>query len=234
MNWLLILVVVFLGVYVIRGYHNGLIKTVFSIFAVLIALILAVTISPYVSKALQGNDTIFQFIDQKVSTNINKEKEEAIETEQVEQTEAINQLPLPKSIKSALIENNNPEVYKLFNVDNFQSYISNYISCIVLNAISFLLVFVLSIIIIKILANTLDLISKLPIINGINKMGGIFIGFLHGMIVLWVLCIALTAFSSTDIGVSMMEYINASRLLTMIYDNNLLLNVVTNIVKVFF
>lgn len=231
MNWLLIVVAVFLAAYMIRGYSNGLIKTAFSIFAVLIALILAVTISPYVSKVIQGNEKVFEFIDDRVSTSVNKEKEETIETEQ---TNAINELHLPNSLKKALIENNNPEVYKVFKVDSFQKYISNYISCIILNAISFVFVFALAMILIKILANALDLISKLPIINGLNKMGGILIGFMHGLIVLWVLCIVLTAFSSTAIGVTLFEHINSSRLLTVIYDNNLLLSVVTNIAKVFF
>lgn len=259
MNWLLISVVVFLGVFLIRGYSNGLIKTVFSVFAVLIALILAVTISPYVSKALQGNERVFGFVEAKVaaSATLLKGKAEGIpgtsETEGTpgildtegagllgtemlgtEQTNMINQLSLPKSLKNELIKNNNPEVYKLFKVDNFQSYITNYIACIILNAISFAMVFLIGLIGIRILANTLDGVSKLPIINEMNKIGGGLIGFIYGLLILWVLCIVLTALSSTGIGVAVFGYINSSRLLTLIYDNNVLLSAVTNIAKMFF
>lgn len=235
MNWLLIAVIAFLIVYVIRGYSNGLIKTVFSIFAVVIALILAVTISPYVSKALQSNEKVFGMVNDKVSIAVLEKSEKTKEeNKDAGQTEIINQLPFPQGLKNALVENNNSEVYKIFNVESFEAYISNYITCIILNAISFMIVFLLAVIIVKIVANILDVISKLPLINGINKLGGLIIGFVHGLIVLWVLCIVLTVFSSTDVAGILFGYMNESRFLSAIYDNNLLLNIITNIAKVFF
>lgn len=221
MNWLVIVVVLFLASYILRGYHNGFIKTVFSIFAVAIALIVATAGSPMVSKTLQEQEGIYSFIEEKVASTLQIDQAVDGKADKAEETKVIEGLSLPESIRLALIENNNTGMYATLAAGNFSDYIASYITCMILNAISYIVLFLVALIVIRIVANLLDLVSKLPILNSINKIGGLCVGLLHGLIILWVLCIVLTVFSGTNVGQVLFEQINDSILLSVIYNNNL-------------
>ncbi len=231
MNWLLIAVVIFLAVYAIRGRQEGFIKTVFSIFSILIALVLTYEIQPYVSKALQHNDKIVSYVEHKVDASVDLDKKEEGVSDQ---RSSIEGLRLPKSLKKSLIENNNTEVYKALVVEKFEDYVSSYLAMVILNALSFVVVFLIVYVLLFIISRALDILSHLPLINGLNKTAGLLVGLLRGLVVIWILCILLTMFSSTKTSQLLYGYINDSYILSSIYDNNILLHIITNIAKVLF
>ncbi len=221
MNWLLIVVAVILIGYSFNGRRRGFIRTVFALFSTIIALMLTVWISPVISKQFQDNHKIMGFVTEKVEKVISFENTGNKVSEQIE---FINKLPMPKSIRHTLVENNTKDVYKAMAVDNFKEYISNSISRIIINAASFLVIMLIILIGLALLCETLNIISKLPI-----KTAGLLAGLLQGIIVVWLGCIFLTVLGGTKIGQNLFEMINESTFLTIIYDNNLLLNFITNL-----
>lgn len=230
MNWLLAVVIGIVIYFGIQGRRRGFIRTVFTLFSLIIALVLTYTLSPYISKALQKSEKIQGYVTKTVETVIKTEKEETVS----DQVEYIDGLNLPKSLKTALIENNNKEVYTAFAVKSFQDYVNHYVVYLIMNALSFILTLMIIKILLFVAVKMLDILSKLPIINGLNKSAGLLVGILHGFIVVWVLCIFLTVFSGTEWGIRLYTMINESLVLTTIYDNNLLLSGITSIVKVLF
>lgn len=231
MNWLWFVTLGIIVFFAYNGQREGFIKTVFKIFSLIISIALTVSLSPYVSKTLQNNEKLQKYVSGAVATTLNIGSDQ----KQVgEQTKAIEELDLPQSLKTALIENNNSEVYKALAINSFKDYVVNYITCIIINAMSFVITFIIINVILIVLFNALNIISKLPIINGLNKTAGLLVGVLHGLIVVWVLCIVLTAFNSTPWGQNIFAMITESKLLSNIYNNNLLLKVITNIAKVLF
>lgn len=228
MNWLVILVLLFLAAYIIRGYHNGFIKTVFSICAVFIAIVVASLGNNVLSGILQDNKTIYETINNKVTETMQIDTEAKTASEQ---QSYIDSLPVPQKIKDALGENNNNKIYELMDANKFEDYISGYLTGVILKAISFVLLFVVTLILVRVLASALDIVSKLPVLNSINKLGGVAVGLLHGLVVLWVLCVVLTIYSGTGIGEKCFEAINDSVFLSIIYNNNLLLYFVVNVAQ---
>lgn len=228
MNWLLLSVMVLLIAYISIGYHKGLIKTVISMFAVVIALIVASVTSPYLSGVLQKTDGLYHYIEKSVDSAISID--DSI-NEKTDQTTAIHNLPLPDTIKNSLVINNNKEIYDLLDINSFENYISAYIACMILKSISFIIIFITVLILLRIIAQVLDLVSKLPIINGLNKLGGAVIGLFHGLVILWVLCIVLTMFGGTELGVMLFDQINDSQLLSAIYNNNILMHYIVNVLQ---
>lgn len=231
MNWLLIVVLVILVFYAFKGKRDGFIKTVFTLFSLIFALFLTATFSPYISKALQNNEKVYTYVSGAVSKIVQVEKEDGTVTEQVEDIKGFS---LPKALKNALIENNNGEVYKALAINSFKEYVNNYLTCVVINALSFILTLIIINMGLFLLSGTLGIISKLPLINGLNKSAGFIIGLVHGLVVIWVLCILLTCFGGTEWGGNIYKLISESSFLTIIYDNNLLLSVITNMAKVLF
>lgn len=231
-QWVLILVAAILLLHILNGRRRGLVKTVFSLFSVIVAMVVTATVAPMLSKQLQNNETVYVFVEDKVTASLDVYIEDMEESSVAVQNEVIQGLPLPEAVKDMLVENKNAEVYQAMAVEGLRDYVIKYITGVVINAGSFIVVFIVVNIAIRILAVLLDIISKLPVLNTLNKTGGAVIGFLQGMLVIWLLCIVLMAFSSTELAQDVYGQINASKILTYIYDNNLLLETVINAVKI--
>ncbi len=222
MNWLLIIV---LGIIILNafiGRRVGLIKIIFSLFSFIIALILTVWISPTVNGMLKNNEMVYEKASQKVEDMLFRE-----EAETTDENDMIEGLPLPKSIKESLQENKDKQV------TNIKSYITSHVTDVVINALAFVLTFVIIFVGLWVVSIALSIISKLPILNQINKMAGFLVGGLQGVLIVWILFILITVFSSTDLGKCAFEQIESNMILGFLYDENLLLNVVLKAVKMF-
>lgn len=222
MNWLLIIVLGIIILNALIGRKVGFIKIVFSIFSFIIALILTVWISPTVNGMLKNNETFYEKTSQKVEDMLFKEQVETGEGDDI-----IEGLPLPKSIKESLKENKEKQEA------NIKSYIVSHVSGIVINALAFVLTFIAVFVGLWVISIALNIISKLPILNQINKMAGFLVGGLQGVIIVWILFIVITVFSGSELGRTAFQQIESSEILSFIYDKNFLLNIVLNAVKMF-
>lgn len=229
MNWLLIAVVAILVVNSLIGMKAGMIKTIFSLCSMVIALLLTVWLSPYVNDYMRGNDKIYEAVSTKVEKILPVIDKSSDKNEQVTLIEGMS---LPKSIKDALIENNNADAYKKLAVKNFKDYVKGYVTGIVINALAFSLTFIVILILLWVISIALDIISKLPLLNQINKLAGLIAGFVHGVVLVWLLFIILTVFSSSEIGQKAMVMIGENQFLSLLYDYNYLLNFVISATKI--
>lgn len=228
MNWLLIIVLAILVVNALIGMKAGFIKTAFSLFSMILALGLTLWISPYVNDYMRGNEKLNNYVGSKVEKvlpiiekNADKKAQETV----------IDKMLLPKSIKNSLLENNNKEVYKKLSVKSFKGYMKNYLTGIVINALAFSVTYIILLIILWALCFTLNIISKLPLLNQINKLAGLLAGLVHGLVVVWLLFILLTVFGSSTWGQKAMEMIGNDTILSMIYNNNFILKFITSASK---
>lgn len=231
MNILTGIVIIIIAICAYGGMRAGLIKTVFSIFSMIITLILTLWLSPMISKTLQSNDKIVDYFGSKVESVMQTEK---VGNNISDQMSFIDKLPLPEKIKVSIIDNNNSETYVALAVNDFSSYVNRSLACIIINAITFVAAYIAILIALRVLCALLDIISKLPIINQINKLSGLFVGALQGVIIVWLLFVLLTAFSGNEIGKKAFVMINESEFLSFIYNNNLILKFITNISKILF
>lgn len=231
MNWLLIIIIIILLASALRGYQSGFIKTAFALVSILIALVATTIISPAVSKVLRSNETVVEKVNDQLEKVV-KFDQDIKKTSQ--ETSYIEKLSLPESIKNTLVENNNAEVYKAMAVESFEDYVVNALSVIVINAASYILCFLVILIALFIISRVLDLISKLPLLNEVNKTAGLVVGLLSGCVKVWIFFLIITLFSTTTLGENVFTMINSSPLLTFIYDNNLLLKGIVNITQSIF
>ena len=116
-------------------------------------------------------------------------------------------------------------------VEFFRDYIGGYLADTVLKAVVFVVLFILVYLTLKVLVIWLDLIAKLPILSGINKMAGAVLGGIQALLFIWILCIVLTIFSRTEIGRIVFEQVNASLWLSWLYDHNMLANLILGLIR---
>lgn len=231
MNWLLLIIIIILLGSALRGYQTGFIRTAFALVSILVALVVTTIASPIVSKAIRSNDMIMGKVVEQLDGVIELDK--SIKKSNQE-TKFIEDLSLPEVIKKTLIENNNIEAYKAMAVESFEEYLTHAMAVIVINVISYLVCFVVSLLLLFILSRVLDLISKLPLLNEVNKIAGLLIGLVSGCIKVWIFFILITLFSTTSLGENVFSMINSSPLLTFIYDNNLLMKGIVNLAQCIF
>lgn len=229
MTWLDIVVVGIIAINAIISYQRGLIKTLFSFVSLIISVLLTMYIYPYLSEFLIKSTGVYESIKNSVIGLLHLNGVSENVTSTGEQINFINQLKLPEQFKHMLVSNNNNEVYDLLNVNNIGEYIGGLIATLIINIISFLVVFIIVSILVKIAINLLDLVSKLPVLNQINKMGGLIIGAIIGVIIVWILCLVVSLMSTNPNFVQIYETLQISNIAKYFYENNLLMKIVTNI-----
>ena len=126
----------------------------------------------------------------------------------------------PDFIKTRLLENNNAAIYEELGVGNFPNYIASYISRMVLHILSFLVTFVLAIIIVEALMMAVQIIGELPIVETADHIIGGVLGLILALIIIWVVMLTITLAYSTKTGKICFDMIGKSGLLTFLYSHN--------------
>lgn len=231
MNWLLIIVgVVILG-NAIRGMKVGFIRTVFSLVSMILAVILTIWISPYLKDFLKNNEKINDGLISKIEKMLPFSAEEVVEEGQ---DSLIDEMKLPQFLRQSLKKNNTLEKQKELAANSFEEYISRYLADIFINSLSFILTYIIISLILWLICSALNIISKLPLLNSMNKTAGLLAGCVQGLFMVWLFFILLTVFGSTSFGQNTMEMIGESEILSIIYNNNILLRFITGATKLIF
>ncbi|MCI7263428.1 MAG: CvpA family protein [Clostridiaceae bacterium] len=229
-NWLAIAVGVYLAGMILYGHYRGFIKIAVSAVALVLTLLVVHTVSPQVTGFIRNNTGICAAFENSMQKAAGLGETPEME-EPAAQRLAIEEMDFPAQLKRALLENNNNEVYEILGVKTFTQYVSKYLANAIINIISFLLVFVLVFTAIRILTVWLDLVARLPVLSGTNKIAGAILGGAEGLLFLWIACLFITAFSGTDIGRAVIHQIEESTWLSFLYNHNLLGQMVLNVVN---
>ena len=121
------------------------------------------------------------------------------------------------------MENNNPVIYHLLDVESLQSYIAGFLANICINIISVLLVFVVVWLAVQFVLKALNLISKLPVLNFFNRACGFLVGLLKGLCVAWLICFVLTFFQCNSAFDFFFDALNLTHVALSLYENNILM-----------
>jgi len=140
-----------------------------------------------------------------------------------EQIKFIEDLPIPDFLKEQMETFNNTTGYQKLGATDFGSYVINYIANLVLNILAFLVTLLVSWIIIRLIFGALSVFTSLPIIGGVNRLLGLAAGFVQGVLIVWVLFLIISLFASTPAGKTLMDEINRTPVLEMLYNTNFLM-----------
>lgn len=211
----------------ILAYRKGFVTAALHFLPMIAGLIGTKLFSPFVSQLLRKTP-FFGSLSTKIADNLQLDAvvgDAAMQT----QTEIINNMKLPDFLKDTLLENNNPVIYNLLDVESLQNYIAGFLANICINIISVLLVFLVVWILMHMLLKALNLISKLPVLSFLNQTGGMLIGLLKGLSIVWLACIVLTFFQCNAQFAGLFTALNASHVAKLLYENNILLLLILTI-----
>ncbi len=223
------IVILILLLSVAAGIKRGLLLTVFKICSFAISLFLSFKFYPYVGKFLREKAGIYEKLNAAISTKLSLG--DAIQNETLKvQNDFINNLGMPDIISKSLVQNNNPEIYKILNVNGIEQYISGYIANICINILSLLLVFMVVGIMMSIVVKTLDIISMLPVVSSLNKVGGALVGFAQGTLIIWFVFMIMTFFITSLFSQELFEGIQKTTIALKFYNTNLLMEFIMKVI----
>ena len=236
-RWLEVAVAVYLIGMMLYGHYRGFIKIAVSAMSLFITLFAARVAIPQAAAWLEHNTALYETMKESAlkASGLDEKMEEVAQTAglagKAGERAVIESLEIPDQIKKLLIENNNGEVYQEMGVQIFEDYVGKYLADRVIRILIFTVLFIVFYAFLHIIIVWLDLISRLPIIYGLNKIAGAVLGLTEALIFIWVGALVLTLFSGSEIGKSMITQINGSIWLTWLYDHNMLSYLVVGLVK---
>ena len=233
MDWICIVIGVIFLICVLAGWIQGLFKVIISVAGLIASIIVATYLAPNISGYLEENTQI----DDEIAIYIAEElsfSEKGEETSKGVQVEVINELQLPETLKSTILDNNNSEMYAALEATGIYEYIAKSIAVVILNAIVFLGLMIISRVFFYSLGKAMQGLSKLPIVHSIDKIGGGFLGAMKGLIFIWIIFLLLSITSTSPISQEMIVAINQFPIYKLLYDNNLLLDIVGDLTNVMF
>ena len=228
MNILLIIVIIITGLCVWRGFARGLFRTVLIAGATILAMVLSAYATPYVSEALKNYTQIDEKMTDYIVSTLELNTEQLITTKTEEMT-AIDNLRVPEALKMALVNHNNSSMYDLLGIHGFYEYIAQYLTGFFINCLAYVVIQVVLTVFLMILLYSTNLLKEIPIINGIDKMGGVLLGLVQALAIIWSVFVLISLFGNTEFGMQLYDQISGNFILNYLYEHNLLLNTITKI-----
>ena len=223
---LLVGVLVFLAVMFYMGYKKGIIKILLSFVATIVAFVLAMLLSSPIEGFIKNNTSIYNSMKERMTEYVTEYMEDEIDLSTISnQEDAIKKLELPSVIKDKLITENISEDKVNIGVEKFSEVIATSLADILVQAGVVMVLFLIIRVVLRILIGVLNVVSRLPLINELNKSLGGVLGIAEGILILWVLCFALTAFSGTETGKQILSAISSNSILNFIYSNNIIMKI---------
>ncbi|WP_143524476.1 CvpA family protein [Roseburia sp. 499] len=221
MNVLFAVVVIILALFTFQGYRKGLIRVFFSLISLFLTIGLVVWMSPYVSDFLEKTP-VYHNIQQKCVESIQgKAQNEMAQEAGVQETIEIAGIEIPKEWQELLTQRTAETADGLLEQSGVYQEIGNYVAGIIINVMACVITFIVVFLVLRILINLLDIIAKLPVLNGMNHLGGTLAGAIEGIIVVWIIFFAITVCKSSELCQGLLIDINQNALLKILYENNL-------------
>ena len=227
-NWLEIVVGLYLLAMVLYGHYRGFIRMAVSMAALVATFVIVHTTMPAVSGFIKDQTPLCQWIKEGLEYALIFEEDSADSADAEAMIESLN---LPKAIQESLLEAVGPELNQTFGTEILLEHIGTYVADVAVNAAGFVLMFVLVYVALRLIMGWLNIMAKLPVISGINKLAGALLGGLQGLFFLWLLSLLVTAFSQTDWGMAVIAQIESSKWLTFLYHYNIVSKIVLGLVK---
>ena len=136
-HWLSLLMGAYLVGMALYGHYRGFLRLTVSMAALLLSLGAVRMAMPPLTAFLKENTGIQQWMQESLEEAIGLERITGNMNLPAQQRAAIEEMPLPKSVKQILVENNNEEIYRILGVDGFIDYIASFLAGRIINALAF-------------------------------------------------------------------------------------------------
>lgn len=202
----------------IMGYRKGLTSVIFKLIIFLAALIIAFILYKPVANFIMDKTGIDEWLTEKIATTLDGTSIAEGELLDVEQS----------NISKKVVEIINKYVKEALNQTklNAVNYVSAKLAYYGITILTLIFLLGISRFILAFIKGIAEFIANLPILRIINKTGGFVYGLLRGIVALYILMAILSIISPLIENTLIIKAINDSKLGIIMYNNNILLNLI--------
>lgn len=200
------------------GYKKGLTSVIFKLIIFLASLIIAFILYKPVANFIMDKTGIDEWLTEKIATTLDGTSianGELLNVEQSNISKSVVEL-INKYVKEALNETKT----------NAVNYVSAKLAYYGITILTLIFLLGISRFILAFIKGIAEFIANLPILRIINKTGGLIYGLLRGLVALYLLMAVLSIISPLIESTFIIKEINDSKLGSIMYNNNLLLNLI--------
>lgn len=251
-NFVLIMVLVIFGGCFYMGSRKGLVRTVFGLFSSIVVLLAGTVISPIISNQLRNNDKIFNAISTRIEKSlenygkngkrdeqsVDKKKTKGKKSKGKKSRELINAddiyVPYKLLTGNQAVEEIITDILKNEHIkkarEDVQKEVNHrvaiYLTGIVINSGTFILVYFILSVGLLVLGKMLNIISKLPVINELNRMVGGIVGIFQGLVIVWLIFTLMMVFIEKPFIQEGMRQIEENAFLRILYESNIIAKII--------
>lgn len=223
MDVLFIVVLLILAGFGLHGYLRGMVHILFSLVAIFLTIGLATAFAPYMTQILQTQTPLYQTVKDKCADYLQSSVEAQIQQGTSEQKDiTLFGMKMPEEVQDLFTDEAAEQANGLVEYTGVYEKVSEFVADQVVQRLGWLLSFVLILIVLLVLIHFLDIIAKLPVLKNINRVGGLVIGLLEGLVVVWIVFLVITLCQGAEFGREMMDSIEQNAFLKILYDNNVI------------
>ena len=251
-NFVLIMVLVIFGGCFYMGSRKGLVRTVFGLFSSIVVLLTGTVISPIISNQLRNNDKIFNAISTRIEKSlanygknrkrdeqsVDKKKTKGKKSKGKKSRELINAddiyVPYKLLTGNQAVEEIITDILKNEHIkkarEDVQKEVNHrvaiYLTGIVINSGTFILVYFILSVGLLVLGRVFNIISKLPVINELNRMVGGIVGIFQGLVIVWLIFTLMMVFIEKPFIQEGMRQIEENAFLRILYESNIIAKII--------
>lgn len=214
-----IIVILLVAFSVYRGYKKGLVGILVGLVSLLLAIILGFIFQIPISNYLYENTNVGKSIEENIVKVIN----DNINNEQTDKTGKENNI---MDVFNKL-ENNAKKQEK-----NTVEQTSKMITMFILKGISFITILIVVYIICFVLQLVLNVVFDLPLLNVVNKFGGIGANLIQVVLKIWIFLGIVYFISSISSVTVISDAIQKTTLTKALYENNVLVKIIESNLKI--
>lgn len=221
-TWIGIAAVLFLGLSGFMAYRRGFIKEVIGMSFLFLTIILVWVINPYVNDFLKTQTSVYEKVEQACEDGI---RQYTVDETSSQGENVIEALPFPDFLKEGMAKNNTEEVYQYLKADTLNEYLAGYLATAVTNGISFVLSYFAAFVVLRIAMFALGLAGELPGIRIVNRMAGLLLGLVKGIIVIWLALFVMTVLCGTEAGSYLLREVEKDPFLSFLYERDIFVRI---------
>jgi uncharacterized membrane protein required for colicin V production len=218
-------------IFIIIGSSKGLMLSIFSIASHFLAIVIAIKFSPLVARLL-GKTSLLMSIKTKIAGSMDKILEnmlgDSVRTQIDQITEKLH-LTGTMQDKIGIDTLKDTSTTTSGMVDSLSGRITD----LVMLVIAFIAVYIIAKLLLFLISEVIKKTAKLPVIRSFDKIGGALFGFVEGILIIWVLFMIMFLFRASDLFRPVFDMVNGSKIALFLYDNNILLNIVSGFIPKF-
>ncbi len=218
-------VFVLIAAFAVIGLVQGFIYSVFKIASFFISIYLAIKLHPVVTGILMKT-TIFESIKASIQKNLLLRKDEIVPAAGAssEGFGLVDKIPLPSFLKDLIFSGR--DLTEAVDLSDVTDRLSSELAAFIISVISLIALFIAIRFTLMLFRVLLQGIARLPVFKQLDKVGGLLLGALEGLLTIYILFAILMLFSSSPYFAAVFESIEASLLAAFFYENNFIVDMI--------